>query len=218
MIIRLITLRLWTSAWVSILMTSHAFAGFVIGIEHEIVAPGGTALVAVFATSDMGNNISGFNLPLDVGADGKKALPVGFTYHSPPILNALFNNTALDLPEPQITIANVDAIPSGFVQANQAVILSQVPTKLFDLVIDVGSGVPAGTVVPIYIVRDSLGLFNVTSPNGGAAVVPDTGRPAIGSITVIPEPGGFMQIGAIVVLIAGVTVVQRLRVKLALWR
>lgn len=201
MLVRIATCQLLLSACVALIMPSYSFANIVISIEHELVAPGGVALVGVFASSNMGDNISGFNLPLDIGADGKRPLPTGFTFRVPPLSNLLFSNTGFNMPEPQITIANVDAIPSGFVQANQAVTLSAVPTKLFDIVIDVGPGVPVGTVVPIHILRDSLGLFNVTSPNGGIVSVPGVGTPAIGSITVVPEPGSLAQIGTIALLI-----------------
>jgi hypothetical protein len=169
-------------------------ADFVIIIEHEQVSPGGTVEVGVYATSSAGHNISGFNLPLDVGADGKETLPNGFTFRDPIIRNALFSNTGYDVPEPQITIVDVDAIPSGFVPAIQAVTLSNVPTKLFDLVFDVGPAVPIGTVIPLRIVSDPLGLFNITSPSLAVATNPPLGEVARGSITVVPEPSsvGFL--------------------------
>lgn len=163
-------------------------ADFVIIIEHEQVLPGGTVEVGVYATSSAGHNISGFNLPFDIGADGKETLPNGFTLRDPIIKNALFSNTGFDVPEPQITIADVDAIPSGFVPAIQAVTLSNAPTKLFDLVFDVGLAVPVGTVIPLRIVSDPLGLFTITSPSLAVATNPPLGEFARGSITVVPEP------------------------------
>ncbi len=168
---------------------SSCWGDLFIMIEHEHTAPGSTALVGVFARSNNNDTISGFNLPVDIGADGKRALPNGFRLTTPQVTNLLFDNTRMDFPEPQITIANVDGIISGFVAGNQAVQLSDIPTKLFDIAFEVDASVPAGTVLPIHIVQDILGLFNVTSPSGGVVGLPSAIAPAIGSLSVVPEPG-----------------------------
>ncbi len=174
--------------FIVVLSISSSFGDFVFTIDNVRTLPGRTVLVGVYAQSNNNDTISGFNLPVDFGADGKRALPSGFSLSTQPLTNLLFSNTGLDVPEPQITFANVDGIISGFVAANQAVQLSNAPTKLFDLSFEVGAGVPAGTILPIHIVQDSLGLFNVTSPTGGLVLTPNLLNPAIGSISVVPEP------------------------------
>jgi hypothetical protein len=123
-------------------------------------------------------------------------LPAGFSLNATPIANALYSNTGFDMPQPQIMLADVDAIPTGS-GANET--LGATPTKLFDVVYNVAGSVPVGMVLPLRILIPGGGLenlFNVAGPNNPSVSVPSPGMPTVGSLTVIPEPGGFQMLFA----------------------
>ena len=176
-----------------LMIVSSSNADVVISIQNVSVFPGNTALVGVFASSDAGNVISGFNLPMDFNSDGLLALPSGFVQNATPVQNALYANTALDTPA-SIIPANVDWIPTG--SGSNATLGTDFSTltKLFDLAIDVGGSVPTGTVVPIEIripAAPLQSLFNIAGPSSPTVAAPSTGVPVFGSISVVPEPGSF---------------------------
>ncbi len=58
------------------------------------------------------------------------------------INNLLFSNTGLDVPEPQITFANVDGIISGFVSSESSSPIIQHSHQTLCLSFEVGAGVP----------------------------------------------------------------------------
>lgn len=170
----------------------------------DVVVPGkSTAIVGVYASSDSGDVISGFNLPLDINNDGfidgdgdnKSDLPSGFSLGSPSLRNVMYTNTAFDMPQPQIGLIEVDGIPTG---SGANVMLSTVRTKLFDLAVDVASGVPPGTRLPLRIIvpiSPFQSLFNIAGPNSPVSSAPEQGVPVSGSITVaIPEPSAHFAI------------------------
>jgi hypothetical protein len=129
-------------------LSSRIDAAITISIANVAVPAGTEAIVGVYASSNSGDVMSGFNLPLDINDDGTAPLPTGFTLNGSGFTNALYANTALDTPMPQITLINVDSIPTG---SGANTTLSATPTLLFDLAVNVAGSVPAGTVVPLEI-------------------------------------------------------------------
>lgn len=181
-----------------------AAGAIILSMDNVNAAPGQTTSVGVYAAG-VGEVISGFNLPIDFNNDGYidgadldtlGELPAGFTFGPGLIANSIFANTGLDAPPLQLALIDADTIATGS-GSDQG--LSAVPTKLFDLVINVGPGVPAGTVLPFELFDDG-GFFNVTNPVlGGSAVVlaPTLTTPVFGSITVVvPEPGTLTLLAA----------------------
>ena len=176
-----------------------------------------TALVGVFASSNSGDVISGFNLPFDYNndgfvdrnGDGVGDLPAGFSLGGPLVRNALYpNNTAFDMPQQQDVLANVDGIPTG---SGANVTLGTTPTRLFDLAINVAATVPAGTVLPFEIEVPAAPfnvLFNVAGPNAPTVAAPTAGSPVFGSlrVTAVPEPATAAALAA-----AGVALLGRRR-------
>ena len=55
--------------WLSLSMGT-AQAEIILTIDHKLANPGETVLVGVYAASNIGDIISGFNLPLDFNVDG----------------------------------------------------------------------------------------------------------------------------------------------------
>lgn len=193
-----------SKAFVAILfatLPSASRGGVIISMDNATALAGQTVLLGVYASSDSGDVISGFNLPLDYNSDGfvdqqqdrHGDLPAGFSLDAIPIRNALFANTGLDQPFPQTLLFNVDSIPTG---SGANITLSNVPTKLFDLVIGTDSTLATGTVLPFQIKIPASpfeSVFNVAGPNNPIVVLPITGSPALGSITIVavPEPNGI---------------------------
>ena len=186
-------------------------AGIVISIDRVTAVAGQSILLGVYASSDSGDEISGFNLPFDYNSDGFVDiqndgfgdLPTGFTFSVMPVSNATYLNTGLDRPKPQIQLVDVDTIVTG-TGDNIRLGDSLNPTRLFNLVIESSSTVPVGTVVPFQIkVPDQpfTSLFNVAGPNVPRVTFPTPGSPATGSITIVavPEPSSvilFLSVGA----------------------
>lgn len=176
-------------------VASVGSADVVVSIENVAVQPGQTAHIGVYFANNNANTavtVSGFNLPIDINVDGLSALPTGFTYGTPVITNVLYPNTGFDMPQPQITLTNVDAILTG---SGVNTSLTTTPVKVLDLVIQTSNSVPVGTVIPIDILVPNGvlgGLFNISrSPN--VATTPSLSGPLLvgGSLSVVPEPAGW---------------------------
>lgn len=192
------------------LFCSLAPARVILSIDDIAVPAGTTAVVGVYAASDNGDVISGFNLPLDINSDGfidsnsdnVSDLPNGFSFASPALQNLRYANTGFDMPQPQIGLIEVDGIPTG---SGADVLLSSTPTRLFELHVSVAPSVPPGTTVPLQIIVPNSpfqSLFNVAGPNGPTVLAPLAGQPVLGSITIIPEPSSQLAVlsGAILIL------------------
>ncbi len=184
---------------------SRTRADIVLTADNVTVFAGQTARVGVYASSTSGDIMTGFNLPIDFNRDGNVNLPLGFSYGSPVIANAIFSNTGFDRPA-SIFFANVDAIPTG---SGANVTLGLIPLRLFDLRVNVASDVATGTVLPIVLEIPPTplqSLFNLAGyANGnlaaGKPVVfsPTPGVVAFGSITItaVPEPSVLVSIAAL---------------------
>ena len=172
-------------------------ASVMISLDDVTVPAGSTALVGVYATSDQGDVMSGFNLPFDINndgyvdatGDGTSDLPAGFSLNSPPMINMIYANAGFDLPQPQIVLIGVDGIPTGSgADAN----LSGIRTKLFDLSLHVDAAAVPGTRLPLSIIVPNApfqALFNIAGTNSPTVAAPVVGQPVEGSITVaLPEP------------------------------
>ena len=180
------------------LAAAPAAAAVTLSIADVQVQAGQTAYVHVYASSTAGDVISGFNLPLDYNddgfvdrnGDGVGDLPAGFALAAMPIANATYGNTGFDTPQPQISLINVDGIPTG---SGQNLTLTTARTLLFDLAITVAPTVAVGTVVPLEIEVPAAPfgpLFNVAGPFSPTVAAPTAGAPVFGSIRVVgvPEP------------------------------
>jgi hypothetical protein len=183
-------------------LSSQTDAAISISIANVSVFAGTTAVVGVYASSNDGDIISGFNLPLDINDDGMEALPTGFTLNGSGFSNAVYANTGLDTLEPQITLINVDSIPTG---SGTNIMLSTTPTLLFDLDVNVAGSVAAGTVVPLEIevpASPYSPLFNVAGPDTPTVAAPVIGTPVDGSITVVavPEPAAILPVALVALL------------------
>ncbi len=187
-------------------LSSTAQAEIIMSIDHKLALPGETVLIGVYASSNIGDIISGFNLPMDfnvdgfvdVANDGISDLPSGFALNAFPLRNQIYANTGLDRPQPQLTLIAVDAIPTG---SGNNVVLGPNPTKLFDIAVNVSGLAKAGDTMPIVIKLPDAplsSLFNVAGPNNPSVALFSPGIIAAGSITVVPEPAtlGLVALGA----------------------
>ena len=175
-------------------------AGIVISIDHAMAHAGDTILLGVYASSETGDSISGFNLPFDYNSDGFVDsqgdgigdLPTGFALAPTPLSFRIYSDTALDRPSPQIQLIGADAIATG-TGGDVKLGNSLLPTKLFDVVVVVAPNVAVGTVVPflIKVPNDPFAsLFNIAGKDSPTVLLPTQGNPATGSITIVavPEP------------------------------
>ena len=187
-----------------VVLGANCNAGIVISIDRVSAIAGQSILLGVYASSDSGDVISGFNLPFDYNSDGFVDiqndgfgdLPTGFTLSLVPVSNTAYFNTGLDRPMPQIQLIGVDTIVTG-TGDNVRLGNSLNPTKLFDLALEIAPTVPVGTVVPFQIKvpnQPFTSLFNVAGPNFPTVTFPTPGSPATGSITIVavPEPSSVI--------------------------
>jgi hypothetical protein len=148
-----------------------------LSVESKSAAPGQSVLIGFFASSNSGDVISGFNLPLDLGQSGQ-GFPAFIAYSATPIRNPAFEfvtlSTALN------SAVNVDGIVNG---DGDGLALGTTPTKLFDLELAIGSAVTALTTVPIVIVNPTspANLFSIAGPN-----LPQVGGLQGGTLTIAP--------------------------------
>ena len=188
-------------------------AGIVISIDHAMAHAGDTILLGVYASSETGDSISGFNLPFDYNSDGFVDsqgdgigdLPNGFSLAFPALSHIIYSNTDLDRPSPQIQLIGADAIATG-TGGDIRLGNSLTPTKLFDLVVVVASNVSVGTVVPflIKVPNDPFAsLFNVAGKDAPTVLLPTQGNPATGSITIVavPEPTSIFLLLSLVIFV-----------------
>ena len=113
---RMMRLKLKFQAMVvlaAFICTANCQAGIVVSIDRETALAGQTVFLGVYASSEDGDNISGFNLPFDYNSDGFVDaqndgfgdLPTGFSLAKNPLSFMLYgNNTGLDRPFPQVSI------------------------------------------------------------------------------------------------------------------
>lgn len=189
-----------------------AMAGIVISIDRETALAGETILLGVYASSETGDVISGYNLPfdynsdgfVDVQNDGIGDLPLGFTLAPSPLTSISYANAGLDQPFPQLQLVGTDAIVTG---TGSDIVLgnSLNPTKLFDLVVVTDPSVAAGTVVTFQIKVPEApfaSLFNVAGPSSPSVLSPSQGVPVVGSITIVavPEPSSIGLLLSVLIL------------------
>jgi hypothetical protein len=175
-------------------------------IDVQDLVPGNPGqngvLVGVFASSNAGDALNGFNLPFDVNNDGFQ-LPPGLTFNASPIQN---QNPSFSVaatfstgPGALYTLLSIDAVVSSV--GNPNVTLSSTPIKLFDLAFDIAPlpAIPEGTLVPINL--DVNVLYSVAPPVASSV--------SAGSllVTAIPESsrlitGALGSIAAVVVLVS----------------
>lgn len=185
-----------------LMCTSAAYADVIIDIEIDPpVNAGDLASVSFFATSNTSQQITGLNLPIDVGADGM-GLPAELSFASAPLINALSAVPDLNLAPAPLSIDNVDGIANvvGFAP----VTLSTSATLLFDLQLEVDPTAPTGSF-PISINSDGT-FFEIAAPGGVVSRSDITVNSGSVNIVGVPEPTS-----ALVVLACGGLVLSRRR-------
>jgi hypothetical protein len=140
--------------------------------ESITVQPGQTAVVGVFATSNSGESLAGFNLPFDLGANGM-GLPMGFTLNPDllrdkvwPTVNVNFMRNAL---------VGIDGIVNG---DGANILLGTAPLRLFSLAIDVSPTIESGTILPLAIRTSTapINFFTLAGPSGALAASATAGQ------------------------------------------
>lgn len=143
----------------------------------------GTTSVLVPVTVRGNSNLTGFNLPFDVGANGI-GLPVGITFSSP-----AFNTAGATLPPALLTSNSAGAAAlNADLLVNGGLILGTTTSTnqtVFNLVFDVASTAAPGTYAINFTATNAV-EFNVSQAGGGAFTL------ANGSINVVPEPSGSL--------------------------
>jgi hypothetical protein len=162
------------------LIASSRWATAAVTLELGAIsgAPGETVLLPVFASSNSGDVISGFNLPLDVGLDGNAL--VNLALADAPIQNALYASTSLN--SNFNAVVGTDGVANG---DGGNVTLSSSPLKLFDLALEISPSVSSAISIPASIKHPTtpVNLFTLAGPG-----TPTIASINAGVINVIVEP------------------------------
>jgi len=149
------------------------------------LTPGSTIRIGVFAaiTSPDGNNqLSSFNLPMDIGPDGR-GLGSFIGFNTEPIRSVPDGRTIVGDPDAfTAELFGYDILVSDTSTTDWA--LSSTPTKLFDLALDLDVSA-AGQDFTVAI-DDIPNVFSV----GGASLVPGGVAPV--TVTAVPEPASWL--------------------------
>jgi hypothetical protein len=143
-----------------------ARAAIYVDIGDALVLPGQTAVIGVYAYTDSGDVLNGFNFPLDINNDGNM-FPAGFSYNATPIANEVITPTTLNLAFNGLVNlpAGIDGMVNAAAGPNIALGTISSPTKLFDLRIDVSGSVPLNTAIPVSLLTNTnppVNIFNIS--------------------------------------------------------
>ena len=201
--------RLMLAAGLVVGLARLSSAEIVFDIEDVVVAPGQQAVVGVFASGTAGETFSDFNLPIEIGGDGR-GFSSGIVGFSGGDFVQEVDSFTSDV------LVNTSALPPFFTQDYEgifsdggfAIALTPTPTRLFNILIDTDDFLLQGTVPisftsttstvnPLTVVS-SAGTFNgpsagVMSFNGGSI-----------SVTAVPEPAS----GVLVLGVLGICAVR----------
>ena len=179
---------------------------FILEVDPPVSASD-TAFVSVSATSTSGDSLTGFNLPIDVGANGT-GLPAVLSFNADPIQNEI-NNLGIDLNVAPFQ-TGIDMV-DGIVNLSGAtdIPLTLAPVKLFDLVLDVASSAPTGSFPVIFNSGGTFFNASGTAAGGGpATIIPPVAPGSVNIVANVPEPSSLA-----LVLIGGCGVMLRRRKK-----
>lgn len=144
------------------LSCAAAHAAVTLSWESVAAQPGQTAVVGVFATSNSGESLAGFNLPFDLGANGM-GLPTGFALNANPLRDKVWPTVNVNVT--RNALVGIDGIVNG---DGANIPLSTAPLRLFSLAIDVSPTVMPGTMLPLTIRTTTapINFFTLAGPSG----------------------------------------------------
>ena len=205
-------------------LPSTTEAGIVLTIDDVVVAnnaSGSTVTASLFASSNDGDSLLSYNLPIEVGGDGR-GLPAGFSnlVFTQVVATEGFSVNLNTLPSPPFT-QDYEAIVNGNFNMPPLVLAS--PQELFSLSFDIDNTVPINTLFAIDVTDGSTSnpnFFQIESGNDGsvstpAALIANGGGVVQGSVivTAVPEPGSLLALGSMA--IGGVLLRRRKKTKKA---
>lgn len=186
------TIRLTIALLTVLFSTTYSYADLVISSETVVAAPGDTVQVDFFAADPDGvGELTGFNLPIDIGFgfDGD-SIPSQLTT-APVVLTNSFgaSNSYNAFPGAGFNLDGTVNIASS----GAPLVLSTTPQLVFSLNFDVGTSAVPGDVFDIAIVTNPTAPF--LTINGTDIGPADASTATLGAgqivILAVPEPGTF---------------------------
>lgn len=153
---------------------SVTLAEVALSIDATTAAPGTTSLVSIYAVGEVGDQASGFNLPLEFGSNGN-GLPMGFRLNAEPLQNVIFPNFNLNMRQND----NWDFDGIANADGSDQPLDSGEPIKLLDLAFDISPDAEPGSALSIEIVEMFLLSFapsDLAQPVNARATLTVTGE------------------------------------------
>ena len=193
-------MRSITAGLLSLCLVQCSWGDVLFDLEDVNVIPGQQAVVGVFVSGTASEGLDAYDLPIDLGSDGR-GLPGTTSFTGGPLAdfaqevgtfsNVVISSTTGTLPNP--LTQNFDGI---FSDNGPQITLTGTPIRLFNLLIDTTAGF-TGTVPLNIDASSNPNQFNIVidgaafdTPGGALSV---TG----GSISAVPEPSAMLMLGLV---------------------
>lgn len=194
-----------TLAFAAALLATPANAKIMFEIEDAVVVPGQVGRFGVFVTGTEYEPLEAFNLPIDIGGDGR-GFPAGISFAGNDIASDDFAQEIDTFSD--IVITGTGTLPmtppfdprfeAVFSDNGSTIDLTPDRLRLFNVLLDI----PLGFVGPIVISMSDSGFPDPFTVVSGSSVykqaVPGVLVLVSGSIYVVPEPGVIPAISALV--------------------